>query len=281
MSKVSDRQAAVADADARKVEMADHQFETILIEKSDAVMTIRLNRPTAGNALNSQMRRELAAAIFAADRKIRVIVLTGVGDAFCSGQDLGAADRFRALDLESTLLDETSVLIHRIADCPAPVICAVNGLAAGAGANLALACDIVLAARSAQFVQSNILAGMIPDTGATWTLPNRIGLARAMAIALTAEPVLAETAAEWGMIWRAVPDNALENQAARLAQQLARGPAAAIAATKQALRAGAVGSLTDQLAHEAAVQGKLAGTADFAEGVSAVLEGRASEFNAV
>ncbi|MEM1163382.1 MAG: enoyl-CoA hydratase-related protein, partial [Pseudomonadota bacterium] len=210
-------------------------FETITVDQHRAVATITLRRPEAGNALNSPMRRELTAVFGSIADTARAVLLTGAGPRFCAGQDLGGAANFKALDLESALLDETLPLVQQIAKCPRPVICAVNGLAAGAGANLALASDIVIAAHSASFLQANVLAGMIPDTGGTYFLPRRVGVARAMALSLTGEAVSAEQAADWGLIWKAVADDDLMEEANALADRLAEGPADAHASIKQAI----------------------------------------------
>lgn len=256
-------------------------FETILYDVAADVATLTLNRPEVRNGLSSTMRREIREAVGRAADEARVLVLTGAGKAFCSGQDLGAAADVAALDLEATLRDEYEPMVMALHACPIPTIAAVNGAAAGAGANLALACDVVIAARSAVFVQAFARIGLIPDAGGTWWLPRQVGFARAMGAALFAEPVGAEEAARWGMIWAAVPDEAFAAEVAARAGQLAAGPTAAYARTRQALRASLGNGLAEQLALEARLQGEAGRTADFAEGVRAFLEKRPARFRGV
>lgn len=253
-------------------------YETILYDVEADVATITLNRPEVRNGLSSTMRREIRAAVAAAGREARVLVLTGAGKAFCSGQDLGAAADVAGLDLEATLRDEYEPMLMAIYDCPVPTIAAVNGSAAGAGANLALACDVVIAAHSAVFIQAFARIGLIPDAGGTWWLPRQVGFARAMGAALFAEPVGAEEAARWGMIWQAVPDEAFAATVGERARQLAAGPTAAYRLIKQALRGSLGNGLGEQLALEARLQGEAGRTADFPEGVRAFLEKRPARY---
>lgn len=251
---------------------------TILIRDDGGVTVLTLNRPRVRNALSRQMRAELLAGLQAAADRARCVVLTGAGGAFCSGQDLADAGPLDELDLEQTLREEYEPLIAAIADCPAPVIAAVNGVAAGAGANLALACDLVIAAESASFLQAFTRIGLMPDAGGTFWLPRQVGMARAMGAMLLAEPIPAAQAADWGMIWEAVPDADFEARWKARATGLASGPTLALAAVKQALRASPGNGLQAQLDLEARLQGRCGATADFREGVAAFLEKRPARF---
>ena len=247
---------------------------SLTVTEAAGVVTITLNRPEVMNALNREMREALVAALRAA-HSARVIVLTGAGRAFCSGQDLTDT---QALDVEATLRDEYVPMLMAITDAPVPVIAAVNGAAAGAGANLALACDVVIACESASFIQAFTRIGLIPDAGGTHSLPRQIGMARAMGAALFAERVSARQAADWGMIWEAVPDAEFAAVVASRAAQLALGPTLAYGALKQALRGTFERDLPAQLALEAQLQGECAATADFREGVAAFLGKRKPQF---
>lgn len=251
---------------------------TILIRDEGEVTVIALNRPQVRNALNRPLRRALLEALQAAAGRARCVVLTGSGGAFSSGQDLADALPLDDLDLEATLREEYEPLIAAIAACPAPVIAAVNGVAAGAGANLALACDLVIAAESASFLQAFTRIGLIPDAGGTFWLPRQVGQARAMGAMLLAEPIPARQAADWGMIWEAVPDAEFPARWQARAAALAAGPTVALAALKQALRASPGNNLQDQLALEAQLQGRCGASADFREGVAAFLEKRPARF---
>lgn len=250
---------------------------TILVQAEGEVTILTMNRPRLRNALNRQLRAELLAALKAATQA-RCVVLTGTGGAFSSGQDLADAGPLDELDLERTLREEYEPLIAAIADCPAPVIAAVNGVAAGAGANLALACDLVIAAESATFLQAFTRIGLMPDAGGTFWLPRQVGQARAMGAMLLAEPIPAAQAADWGMIWEAVPDAEFESRWRARATTLAAGPTVALAAVKRALRASPGNTLADQLALEARLQGQCGATQDFREGVAAFLEKRPARF---
>lgn len=249
--------------------------ETITFGIEDGVARLVLNRPAVKNALNSRMRREITAAIRLAEDAARVLVLTGAGDSFCSGQDLGDGGSAAHLDIERVLRDEYEPMLQAIFECPIPTLAAVNGAAAGAGANLALAADIVIATESAVFLQAFSRIGLIPDAGGTYWLPRQVGLARAMGAALFAEPVPARQAEAWGMIWEAIPDAQFEAHIARRAAQLAKGPTQAFRRTKAALRQSSANTLDEQLALEARLQGECGRTRDFTEGVVAFLEKRA------
>ncbi|MFN4192058.1 MAG: enoyl-CoA hydratase-related protein [Tabrizicola sp.] len=251
--------------------------ELVQVEAAGGICRITLNRPEVMNALNRALRRDLTAALLAGHRA-RVIVLTGAGRGFCSGQDLSDASGLDEAGFEATLNDEYVPMIRAITEAPVPVIAAVNGVAAGAGANLALACDLVIAAESAAFIQAFARIGLIPDAGGTSFLPRRVGLQRAMGAALLAEPVPARQAADWGMIWEAVPDDRFAEVVAARATRLAAGPTGAYAALKVALRGAFDQSLEDQLAVEARLQGICGQSADFREGVAAFQEKRAPRF---
>ncbi|WP_395543524.1 enoyl-CoA hydratase-related protein [Neotabrizicola sp. sgz301269] len=253
-------------------------YETIEVSETGGVATIAMNRPAVMNALSSQMRLDLAEALEAAAGTARCIVLTGTGRAFCSGQDLQDATNIAAVDFERILNEEYVPLLRLITDAPVPVIAAVNGAAAGAGANLALACDVVIAAESASFIQAFTRIGLIPDAGGTHWLPRQIGLARAMGAALFADKIGARQAADWGMIWEAVPDAEFEAVVAARAGHLAAGPTGAYRALKQALRGSFDLDLAGALALEARLQGQCGASADFVEGVTAFLEKRAPRF---
>jgi 2-(1,2-epoxy-1,2-dihydrophenyl)acetyl-CoA isomerase len=253
-------------------------YRTIEVTEAAGVLRIALNRPEVMNALSAQMRAELLAAFRERAGAARVVVLTGRGRAFCSGQDLGDAAKLAAPDLERVLRDEYEPLLKAIGDCPVPVIAAVNGAAAGAGANLALAADVVIAAESASFTQAFTRIGLIPDAGGTFWLPRQVGHARAMGAALFAERIPARQAADWGMIWECVADDAFGAHVDARAAQLAQGPTAAFRALKVAMRASTANDLATQLALEAQLQGQCGQTRDFQEGVLAFLEKRPARF---
>ena len=252
-------------------------YRSIIYEVSDAVAVITLNRPAVMNALTSELRREMVQAVAQAQGQARVLVLTGAGRAFCSGQDLADVD-IDTVDLEAVLRDEYEPLLTAIAACPLPVIAAVNGAAAGAGAGLALACDVVIAAESASFIQAFTRIGLVPDAGGSYWLPRQIGLARAMGAMLFAEKVPARQAADWGMIWEAVPDEGFEAHWRARAAHLASGPSLAYRGVKQALRASFDNDFSAQLALEARLQGGCGASTDFREGVAAFLEKRPARF---
>lgn len=258
--------------------------ETLVrVEARSGYRVLTLNRPDRLNSFDEALHAALRQALdeAAADRATRALVLTGAGRAFSAGQDLAdlatPSGEMRA-DLGDVLGRLYNPLVRRLRRLPFPVIAAVNGVAAGAGANLALACDIVLAARSARFIQAFAKIGLIPDSGGTWTLPRLVGPARATALAMLAEPVTAKEAAAMGMIWRVVEDDALLAEAERIAGYLATQPTAALVAIRKALAAAAVNDLDAQLDLERELQGKLGRSADHAEGVRAFLAKRKPSF---
>jgi len=253
-------------------------YETVNYAVSDGLCVITLNRPDKMNALTVQMRAEILNAIQqSGNDNARVIVLTGTGDAFCSGQDLGDVD-VGDLDMERDLRDEYNPILEAISECPVPVIAAVNGPAAGAGANLALAADVVIATESAYFMQAFTRIGLIPDAGGTYWLPRNMGGAKAMGAALFADKISARQADDWGMIWEAVPDAEFEKQWRARAEFLAKGPTRAFQLTKRAIRASWDNSLEEQLTTEVKFQGEAGRSRDFMEGVVAFREKRKAQF---
>lgn len=234
----------------------------VLVERRDGYRRLALNRPERLNAFDRELHAELIAALREAERDpaCRAVLLTGSGRAFCAGQDLTERTFVDGVtpDLSENLVERYNPLVSCIRSTRLAIVAAVNGVAAGAGASVALACDIVVAARSAKFVQSFSRIGLIPDAGGTWTLPRLIGDARARALVMLAQPVDAELAADWGMIWKAVDDDALETEAATICETLATVPGEALALAKRALLASAGNSLKEQLSLEASLQ-RLAG----------------------
>ncbi|MEL6644602.1 MAG: enoyl-CoA hydratase-related protein [Pseudomonadota bacterium] len=253
-------------------------YQTIRLRVADDIATITLNRPDVMNALNGQMRAEITHAVKASGDTARVLVMTGAGKAFCSGQDLGDRATAANLDLERTLRDEYEPMLRAIFDCPIPTIAAVNGAAAGAGANLALAADVVIASEEAVFLQAFTRIGLIPDAGGTYWLPRQIGFAKAMGAALFAEKVTARQASDWGMIWEAVPEAEFAAHWQARAAHLAKGPTVAYAGVKEALRESYGNDLEAQLALEARIQGRCGKTRDFKEGVIAFMEKRPARY---
>jgi 2-(1,2-epoxy-1,2-dihydrophenyl)acetyl-CoA isomerase len=258
--------------------MAHMEYQTITYDLTEGVGLITLNRADKMNALTTQMRAELAHAVRAAGQEARVVVLTGAGKAFCSGQDLGDRGTVANVDLERTLRDEYAPMLRAIVDCPVPTIAAVNGPAAGAGANLALAADVVIATESAYFMQAFTRIGLIPDAGGTYVLPRSMGTAKALGAALFADRISARQADDWGMIWEAVPDVDFDRHWRGKAAQLAAGPTAAYAAAKRAIRGSWDNTLEDQLTLEAQEQGQCGKSRDFKEGLLAFTEKRAARF---
>ena len=254
----------------------------ILFERAGAVATITLNRPDKLNSFTRAMHAELrdALTMVETDRGIRALVLTGAGRGFCAGQDLAdlSFEPGAMTDLGELVEHNFNPLIRRVQALPIPVIASVHGAAAGAGASLALACDIVLAARSASFLQAFSKIGLLPDSGGTWLLPQRIGMARAMGLALLADKLSAETAEQWGLIWKCVDDSALAAETTQLAQHLAAQPTKALGMIKAALHASVNHSLDTQLEMECAMQRELGQSADYAEVVNAFLQKRAPRF---
>jgi 2-(1,2-epoxy-1,2-dihydrophenyl)acetyl-CoA isomerase len=244
----------------------------------NSVAIITLNRPALMNALNTQMRAEITHAVKAAEKDARVLVMTGAGRSFCSGQDLGDAGSAASLDLERTLRDEYVPMLKAIFDCRVPTIAAVNGPAAGAGANLALAADVVIASDDAYFVQAFTRIGLIPDAGGTYWLPRQVGSAKAMGAALFADKITAEQAEAWGMIYETAPAATFREHINARAAHLAQGPTVAYRQLKTAIRGSFENSLDEQLALEAKLQGRCGKTRDFQEGVVAFLEKRKAVF---
>jgi 2-(1,2-epoxy-1,2-dihydrophenyl)acetyl-CoA isomerase len=251
-------------------------LDPILIDNRGAWRVVTLNRPDRLNAFNAAMHRALAKALddAANDIDCRAVLLTGAGRGFCAGQDLSDISG----DLGTILEDFYNPLVRSIRAMNKPVVCAVNGIAAGAGANVALACDIVLAARSAKFIQSFAKIGLIPDSGGTWYLPRLVGEARAVALAMLAEPISAETAQSWGMIWRAVDDDKLKAEAEALVAHLASQPTQGLALIKQAFARSATNSLDAQLDLERDLQRQAGKTPDYTEGVDAFIAKRPAKF---
>jgi 2-(1,2-epoxy-1,2-dihydrophenyl)acetyl-CoA isomerase len=264
----------------RKREMSG---DTVLVAKSGGVTRLTLNRPDKLNAFTLPMHGELRAGLEAAgnDAQCRVVVLTGAGRAFCAGQDLAetrpSADG-SVPDGGGRLEKAYNPLIRLIASLEKPVICAVNGIAAGAGANVALACDIVFAARSASFLQAFARIGLVPDAGGTWVLPRLVGPARARGLAMLAEPLSAEKAEAWGLIWKAVDDDKLEAEVAAVAGRLAGAATYGLALTKRALAQSSTNTLAQQLDLERDLQRLAGASPDAAEGIRAFLEKRPAKF---
>jgi 2-(1,2-epoxy-1,2-dihydrophenyl)acetyl-CoA isomerase len=256
----------------------------ILIANDGPVRTLTLNRPAALNSFSGAMHGELAAALnaAAADAGVRCVVITGAGRGFCAGQDLNdpemAAADGGAPDVGAVVERHYKPLALRIRNMPVPVIAMVNGVAAGAGANFALGCDFVMAARSASFIQAFSKIGLIPDCGGTWLMPRIVGRAMAIGLAMTGDKLPAEEAQRIGMIWRCVDDAALKDETLALAKKLAAMPSAALAATRLAIDESTPASYAEALSIEARVQGQLGRCADFAEGVQAFQQKRAAVF---
>ncbi|QJE00540.1 2-(1,2-epoxy-1,2-dihydrophenyl)acetyl-CoA isomerase [Massilia forsythiae] len=258
-------------------------YETIQFTIDNGIATLTLNRPERLNSFTQAMHTEVRAALdrVQADDSVRVLLLTGAGRAFCAGQDLN--DRAvepgaPGVDLGESVERYYAPLVKTLRTLPLPVICAVNGVAAGAGANLALACDIVLAAQSASFIEAFSKLGLIPDTGGTWALPRLVGPARAMGLALLGERLPAAKAEEWGLIWRCVPDAELMNEAIAMATHFAGAPTKGLAYTKRALLASWTNTLDQQLALEAQMMRELGHSHDYREGVAAFIDKRQPRF---
>jgi 2-(1,2-epoxy-1,2-dihydrophenyl)acetyl-CoA isomerase len=254
-------------------------YENIQFERTGHIARITLNRPDRLNSFTRAMHAELRDAL-ANLGDARVVVLTGAGRGFCAGQDLNdrAVAPGEAVDLGETVEESWNPLIRTLATLPQPVIARVNGVAAGAGANIALACDIVIAAKSAKFIQSFSALGLIPDSGGSWHLPRLIGQARALGLALTGEPLPAEKAAEWGLIWKSVEDDALDAEVDAVAAKLAALPPLGLAAIKQIIRTSSSRSLDQELDLQRDEMRRLGFTEDYREGVAAFLEKRPAQF---
>ena len=259
-------------------------YETILCKIEAGVATLTLNRPDKLNSFNTIMHEELRDAlekVEAPENGVRCLLITGAGKGFSAGQDL--SDRAIAPGAEAPNLGESleqryNPLVRKLKSLAMPVICAVNGVAAGAGANIALACDIVIASRNASFIQAFCKIGLVPDSGGSWSLPRLVGHARAMALSLLGDKVSADQAEQWGMIYRAVEPEALLTEAARLAAQLAAQPTAGLGLIKRAIHASATNSFDQQLDLERDLQTIAGRTADYREGVRAFIEKRAPTF---
>ena len=253
----------------------------VLVSNAEGVMTVTLNRPEKLNAFVAGMHAELREAMTQAeeDASVRAVLVTGAGRGFCAGQDLAERNLDDPkLDLGAGLDHNYNPLVRRLRALPKPVIAAVNGVAAGAGANFALACDIVIAARSATFLQAFARIGLVPDCGGTWFLPRLIGTARAMGMALLAEPVKAEDAERWGLVWKCVDDDKLMDEAQRIARALASGPTHTYGRIKQAIYASAGNTLSAQLDLERDFQRDIGRHEDYREGVLAFREKRKPNF---
>jgi 2-(1,2-epoxy-1,2-dihydrophenyl)acetyl-CoA isomerase len=254
-------------------------YESLIVENADGIARITLNRPDRLNSFTKAMHAELRDAL--ADLgDARVVILTGAGRGFCAGQDLNdrAVAPGEAVDLGETVEESWNPLIRTLASLPQPIIARVNGVAAGAGANIALACDLVIAAKSAKFIQSFSALGLIPDSGGSWHLPRLVGQARALGLALTGEPLLAEKAGEWGLIWKAVDDEQLDAEVDAVATKLASLPPLGQAAIKQIIRTSWSRSLDQELDLQRDEMRRLGFTQDYREGVAAFLEKRPAKF---
>jgi len=254
-------------------------YETIEFKTDGPIARITLNRPDRLNSFTVQMHAELRDALESLG-DTRVLILTGAGRGFCAGQDLNdrAVASDHPVDLGMTVETTWNPLIKTLTTLPQPVVARVNGVAAGAGANVALACDLVIAAKSAKFIQSFSALGLVPDSGGTWVLPRLVGQARALGLALTGESLPAETAAEWGLIWKAVDDEALDAEVNALAARLASLPPLGLAAIKEMIRSSWGHSLDQELTHQRDEMRRLGYTDDYREGVAAFLEKRAPKF---
>jgi len=258
-------------------------YESILYQNADGIARITLNRPDRLNSFTSSMHAELrdALAHVAADQSARVLLLTGAGRGFCAGQDLSdraVAPGAAPVDLGESIESNYRPLVLGLRNLAVPVVCAVNGVAAGAGANIALACDIVIAARSASFIQAFCKIGLIPDAGGTYFLPRLVGTARAMGLAMLGDKLTAEQAEEWGLIWKCVDDAQLASTVDGLLVHLAQAPTKGLAAIKRALYASSTSTLEDALTLERDVQRELGQSADYREGVAAFLAKRPPRF---
>lgn len=254
---------------------------TVLTERRGAVLEITLNRPDVLNAFTDELHADLRAAVTEAESdEVRAVILTGAGRGFCAGADLNSRRPVpgETRDLSASLKENYNPLILRIRALNKPVIAAVNGAAAGAGANLALACDIVLAAKSAKFLQAFARIGLVPDAGGTYTLPRLVGEARAKALMLLAEPITAEQAESFGMIWKTFEDDQLMAEARAMADRLANAPTFGLGLAKQLIQDSDGATLEEQLAAEAAAQFRCGNSPDFEEGVMAFLEKRKPAF---
>jgi 2-(1,2-epoxy-1,2-dihydrophenyl)acetyl-CoA isomerase len=255
-------------------------MSSILTHTKNSVVVIQLNRPDKFNSFNREMALQLQAVLQKAetDKAIRAIYITGEGKAFCAGQDLAEAIDDNGPGIKKIVDEHYNPIIKKIRAIEKPIVCAVNGVAAGAGANIALACDVVLAARSASFIQAFSKIGLIPDSGGTFFLPRLVGFGMASAMMMLGDKVTAEQAEAMGMIYKVVDDATLQEQAIKIAEQLAEMPTVGIGLTKRLLNASATNNLTQQLSAESDMQVKAASTYDYNEGVKAFLEKRKPVF---
>jgi 2-(1,2-epoxy-1,2-dihydrophenyl)acetyl-CoA isomerase len=254
-------------------------YRTIDFANEGGIARLTLSRPDRLNSFTVEMHEEVADALTKLDG-VRVLVLTGAGRGFCAGQDLGdrAVAPGQAVDLGESVEQRYNPLIRTLTGLPFPVIARVNGVAAGAGANIALACDVVIAAKSAKFIQSFASIGLIPDSGGTWVLPRLVGQARALGLALTAEPLPADKAAEWGLIWKAVDDEALDEEVDALAARFATAPTRGLARIKKMIRESWGHSLDEELGLQRDAMRELGFSDDYREGVAAFMEKRKPSF---
>ncbi len=261
-------------------------FNNIKFEIREGVATLTLNRPKSLNSFTSDMHAEVRTAMqqVIEDAQVRCLVITGAGRGFCAGQDLGdraQSNEDGSPDVGASVVKNYNPLIRSIMHLPKPVICAVNGVAAGAGASIALACDIVLAARSASFIQAFCKIGLIPDSGGSWNLPRAVGLARAKGLALLGDRLPAETAEQWGLIWKCVDDEDLQTEAQKLAGHFAGQPTRALGRIKKLLHDSSSNTLEEQLVLEAEAMQELGQSDDYREGVAAFLEKRPADFKGI
>lgn len=259
-------------------------FENITFEVANGIARLTLNRPEKLNSFTEEMHAELRYALdsILCDNSVRVLVLTGAGRAFCAGQDLADSSMQKVdgkmPDIGNVVERNYKQLVLRLQNLRVPTIAAVNGIAAGAGASVALACDLVIATKSASFLQAFSKIGLIPDTGGTWFLPQRVGMARAMGLALLAEKLPAEKAADWGLIWECAEDTVFAERINALATQLSTAPTKALVRTRQAMHAAPGHTLEQQLSMEGSFMRELGWSPDYAEGVQAFMEKRAPNF---
>ncbi|MBK1779679.1 2-(1,2-epoxy-1,2-dihydrophenyl)acetyl-CoA isomerase [Advenella sp. WQ 585] len=263
--------------------MNTRKYETILFSYREGIAYITLNRPERLNSFTSQMHEELRDVISLLESRVdlRGVILTGAGRGFCAGQDLSERKPLQpgeVRDLGESLEKNYKPLVMRLRALPVPVVCFVNGVAAGAGFSLVLACDIIYAVQSAKFIQAFAKIGLIPDAGSTHFLPRLIGTQRAMAASMLAQPISAEQAQAWGMIWKCIPDESLQDEIAQIHQTLLNGATKALAATKQAIYASSENTLEQQLDLETELQREMGATKDYREGSVAFIEKRSPVF---
>ena len=257
---------------------------TVLHDRRDGYSVISLNRPDRLNSFTVAMHTELRQALaqVEADAGVRVLLITGAGRGFCAGQDLSdrsVAPGEKAVDLGDTVAQWWAPLVRTLRTLPLPVVCAVNGVAAGAGANVALAADLVLARQSASFIQPFCKLGLIPDTGGTWILPRALGTARAMGLAMLGDKLGADQAAEWGLIWKSIPDAQFSDEVEKLLANLAQAPTLGLARTKALIYANGSAPLDEALVREGDAMRELGFSDDYREGVAAFIEKRKPQFS--